>query len=133
MEYLNPVLENYKEDSFSHNFMELFRLGLEFADNDPRLHRLGEDFSAKQRSFVHEFYDKYNPDTTDVNVQLLTHAQKKGELCEGVNIPITAMFLSALVRQVSIIMMVNFNAHQERDAILHELHAFIERAVLKNN
>ena len=129
LQAIEPVLKVYEEHSLSHNLKEIFRFGLEFSANDPKLHRLGEDFSTMQRPFVLEFLDKYKPETTDIYISLLTHAREIGELREDVDISLAAVFISAIIKQATFILMEN--NMRERETVVRELLSFIERAILK--
>ena len=128
---VEPVMQSYKEHSFSHNLAELFHLGLEWSENDPLLHRLGEDFSTMQH-LMPEFIQKYKPDAMDIYLCLLTHAKETGELREDIDIPITSTFISALINQTTINLMSQPSTKKKRVAIINELLAFIGRAILKS-
>ena len=131
MKAVDPVLDNYREHGFSHNLKELFCLGLSFYDGDPKLNRLGEDFSTMQRPFVEEFTAKHKPEAADIYLSLLMHAQEKGELCADLDIQLVSTFIAMLINQTTIYLMGRPNMEGERDAVILQLLSFIDRAVLK--
>ncbi|MCL1848717.1 MAG: TetR/AcrR family transcriptional regulator [Clostridiales bacterium] len=128
---LQPVLQHYQEHSFSHNLEELFRLGLAHSEADPKFHQLGEDFSAKPRSLVLEFMNRHKPEITDVYTNLLTHAQKEGELREDVHIPTASLFVSTLISQTTVSLMNEPDKKEQRDEIIRDLLSFINHAILR--
>lgn len=132
MEHIEPALLRFKENCLSDNLSEIFRLGLEFSERDPRLQRLGEDFSTRQRKFVNEFIEKYQPETMDYSLALLTSAKANGELRDDFNIPIASFFVSALINQTTFKLMGETDSKEQRSIVVDELLSFIERAVVKN-
>ena len=128
---LGPLLETYEQNTFSYNFEETFRLGLEFADSQPKYYLLGEDFANKQIAFIKEFIEKYNPLAIDLYVKLMESAGSMGELREGINIPLTASFISTLVNETTVSLIAQAVTKEQRDYTISELIGFIERAVLK--
>ena len=130
---LEPFVNTYALNTFSHNFRETFRLGLEFADSQPKYYLLGEDFASKQPPFIKEFTEKYNPLAIDLYLKFLEHADSEGELREGMNIPLVASFISTLVNETTVALVARSVSGDERDFIIMELIAFIERSILKNN
>ena len=129
LQAIEPVMQVYGEHSLSHNLNEIFRLGLEFSANDPKLHRLGEDFSAMQRPFVLEFLVKYKPETANIYISLLAHAREIGELREDVNISLAAVFISAMIKQATLDLMEG--NMKEKEIVIQELLSFIKYAILK--
>ena len=130
-QYLTPVLDNYRDFSFQHNLKELFRLGLEFSADDPKLQKLGEDFSTMQPSFVKEFNEKYNPESADIFAELLTHAQEKGETQENIDIQISSFSIPSLINNTTTLLMREIENKGKQSAVVQELLTFINRAVLK--
>ena len=129
---LAPLFDSIHEKSFTANFMDIMKAGLEFADSNPQFYMIGEDFARKQSSFIEEFTKKYNPMAVDIYMQLLEHAQINGELHEGIDIILTASFISSLVNQVTLTIITNSLTIPQRDTIIMELIDFIRRAVLKD-
>lgn len=127
---LKPVLSSYKSKPFSHNLEAIFRMGLEFADSDPKFYRLGEDFANKRPSFTREFFKKYNPVGVDIYGKLLEHARETGELREGINITIVSSFINSLINQSSAALIGQVSKEQ-RNSVISELVNFIECAVIK--
>ena len=130
-QYLTPILDNYREFSFLHNLKELFRLGLEFSADDPKLQKLGEDFSTMQPLFVKEFNEKYNVESADIFAELLTCAQKKGETRENIDIQISSFFISSLINNTTTLLMREVENKGKQSAVVQELLTFVSRAVLK--
>ena len=126
-----PFLNEYRQNSFATNLREMFRSGLEFADSDPKYFRLSEDSAYKNPALMQEFIEKYNPIAIDIYAKLLEYASEKKELHEGINIPLTASFISALVNQTTINLISNAVPVAQRNAVIAELIGFVERAVLK--
>ena len=127
---LEPLLSTYKNNRFSYNFEETFRLGLEFADSQPKYYLLGEDFANKQPKFIKEFIEKYDPLAMDVYQKFLEHANEAGELREGLNIPLTASFISTLVNETTVGLIARGVSNDQRDYMISELIGFIERSIL---
>ena len=127
---LERVLSTYRLNPFSHNLEEIFSLGLEFADTDPKFYLLGEDFSNKPPSFTREFFQKYTPTGIDIYGQLLEHARETDELCEGINIPLVSSFINSLINQTSV-GLIRQVSKERRNFVISELVNFIERAVIK--
>ena len=132
VEALEPLLDAYEQNTFSYNFKETFRIGLEFADSQPKLYMLGEDFANKQPPFIKEFVEKYHPLAMDFYHKLLEHANGAGELREGLNIPLVAKFINALVNETTISLIAHGAPNEQRDSVIDELIGFIERSILGN-
>ena len=130
MDSLEPLMSTYERNSFSYNFEETFRLGLEFADSQPKYYLLGEDFANKQPEFIKEFIEKYDPLAMDVYLKFLERARETGELREGIDIPITASFISTLVNETTVGLIARGVSNDRRDYIISELIGFIERSIL---
>ena len=130
MATMEPILNHYWKHSFTHNLEELFRLGLEFADSDPKLYLLGDDFATKKPEFVQEFMEKYMPVAQDIYGNLLETARKREELREDIDLRLTKAFINALVNQMT--MGLISQPKETRDYVIHQLLRFIERAVLRN-
>lgn len=128
---MEPLLSTYEQNDFSFNFEETFRLGLEFADSKPKYYLLGEDFANKQPQFIKEFIEKYNPLAMDVYQKFLEHASETGELCEDINIPLTASFISTLVNETTVGLITRGVQNEQRDFVIAELINFIERSITK--
>ena len=128
---LEPFVSTCEQNSFSHNFRETFRLGLAFADSKPKYYLLGEDFASKQPPFIKEFTEKYNPLALDLYLKFLENANDKGELREGINIPLVASFISTLVNEITVKLVAHGVPNENRDFTIMELIAFVERSVLK--
>ena len=124
-----PVLSQSHKHSFVDNLEELFRLGLKFADEDPKFYMLGEDFTTKKPDFVREFIQKYAPLAQDVYGNLLASAGDRGELREDIDMQVTKTFLNALINQTTVVLI--SQPKETRDHVIRQLIAFIERAVLK--
>ena len=124
------LINNFRQNSFSKNLEELFRIGLEFADSDPKYYRLSEDSAYKNPAFIQEFVDKYNPMAVDIYAQLLNYANETGELHKDVNIPLTTAFISSLINQTTMNLISNAVSVVQRNMVIAELIGFIERAVL---
>ena len=131
MSALEPLLSSYEHNTFSYNFEETFRLGLSFADSKPKYYLLGEDFANKQPPFIKEFIEKYDPLALDVYQKFLENARKTGELREGINIPLTASFISTLVNETTVGLIARGVSNDQRDYIISELIRFIVRSILK--
>ena len=129
---LEPLLDTYEKNTFTFNFEETFRLGLEFGDSQPKFYFLGEDFASKQPTFIKEFVEKYNPLAMDLYSKFLEHADRRGELREGIDIPLAASFISTLVNETTVGLVAQAVLKEKRDYIISELINFVERAVLKN-
>ena len=130
MSAMAPILGHFEEHGFTYNIEELFRLGLEFADSDPLLYRLGEDFATKKPEFVQEFMQIYTPVAEDIYSKLLETAQMQGELHDGIDISLARAFIYTLVNQATIRLIIQ--PKETRDYVISQLLMFIERAVLKN-
>ena len=128
---LEPLLSVYEQNTFSQNFEETFKLGLALADSNPQYYRLGEDFASKQPPFIKEFIEKYDPLAIDVYLRFMEHANENGELREGLNIPLTASFISTLVNETTVSLIARGAPAEQRDYIIAELISFIERSILK--
>ena len=133
MNAMEPLLSTYERNSFSFNFEETFRLGLEFADSKPKYYLLGEDFANKQPPFIKEFIEKYKPLALDVYSKFLQQANERGELCEDIDIPLTASFISSLVNETTVSLIARGAPPEQRDYIIEELVKFIERSILKQS
>ena len=131
MESLGPVLGAMTHNSFSFNLEEIFRVGLEFADSDPKYFLLGEDFAGKQPSFIGEFFEKYSPVGINIYEKLLESAREAGELREEVDIALTSSFINSLINQTSAELIGSAARKGQRSSVVRELLAFIERAVLQ--
>jgi len=129
---LEPFFISIHEKSFTDNFRDIMKAGLDFADSNPKYYMIGEDFAKKQSYFIEEFVTKYNPMAVDIYMQLLEQAQKDGELYEGINLTMTASFISSLVNSVTLNIISNSMTKQQRDTVIMELIDFIRRAVLKD-
>ena len=127
---LEPLMRKYKKNSFSYNFEETFRIGLEFADSKPKYYSLGEDFANKQPPFIKEFIEKYNPLAMDLYAKLLKCANEAGELREGINISLVASFISTLVNETTVALIARGAPNEQRNYIISELIGFIERSIL---
>ena len=128
--WLEPLQSTFPSNSFSYNLEEIFRLGLEFADSDPKFHLLGEDFSNKPLSFVNDFFQKYSPEGLDIYGKLLEHAQKTGQLYEDASIPHLSAFINTLINQ-TFAGLIGQAPKKQRNFVISELVKFIERAVIK--
>ena len=128
---MEPILEHYQEHCFTHNFNELFRLGMKFADSDPKLYRLGEDFASKKPELVKEFLEKYSPVAQNIYLDLLENAQSRGELRDDLDLTLVATFINALVNQMTLGL---FGRPKEtRDYVIGCLLEFVERAILREH
>lgn len=132
IEYVEPVLKSYRQHSFSHNLERLIRLGLEFSADDPKLHRIGEDFATMQRTLALEFTEKYKPAAMDIYTDILVSARENDELAEALDISFASFFISSLINQTIILLMSRTESEARRDAAVREMLLFIERAVLKH-
>jgi len=132
MESLAPILSAMTQNSFSFSLEEIFRVGLEFADSDPKYYLLGEDFSAKQPSFISGFFEKYSPVGINIYEKLLESAREAGDLRDEVDIALTSSFINSLINQTSADLIGRAARKEQRGRVVRELLAFIERAVLKN-
>ncbi|MCL1838438.1 MAG: TetR/AcrR family transcriptional regulator [Propionibacteriaceae bacterium] len=133
MKMLEPVFNTYEANTFSYNFEETFRIGLELADSKPKYYLLGEDFAAKQPAFIKEFVEKYNPLAMDIYAKFLERANQNGELREGLDIGLVASFISSLINQTTVGLIAQGTQPQQRDYVIAELIAFIERSILKSS
>ena len=131
MSVMEHALNALGQNTLAINLEEIFRIGLEFADSDPKFYMLGEDFANKQPSFIKEFTEKYSPMATDIYGKLLEHAREKGELNEGINVPLTSSFINALVNQTTVGIIRQGFPKEQRNFVIAELLGFIKRAVAK--
>ena len=129
--HIEPALKSYKEHSLPHNLKEIFRLGLEFSEDDPKLQKLGEDFVAKSRPFYEDFAEKYKPEAMDIYTILLVHAQENGELREDINLPLASFFISSLIDKTVVLIMGQRGTKEQTNSIVRELLSYIERAIMK--
>ena len=132
MNVMEHALNAVRQNTFVVNVEEIFRVGLEFADSDPKFYMLGEDFANKQPSFIKEFTEKYSPMATDIYGKLLEHALETGELQEGLNVPLTSSFINALVNQTTVGIIRQGLPKEQRNFVIAELLGFIKRAVTKS-
>jgi len=132
MNVMEHALNAVRQNTFVVNVEEIFRVGLEFADSDPKFYMLGEDFANKQPSFIKEFTEKYSPMATDIYGKLLEHALETGELHEGLNVPLTSSFINALVNQTTVGIIRQGLPKEQRNFVIAELLGFIKRAVTKS-
>ena len=128
---LEPLTKTYQKNSFSYNFEETFRIGLEFADSKPKYYLLGEDFANKQPAFIKEFIEKYEPLAMDIYAKFLQYADMNGELRDGVDIPLSASFINTLVNETTVGLIARNTPAKQRDFVISELISFIEHAILK--
>ena len=68
---------------------------------------------------------------TDIYGKLLEHAREKGELHEGINVPLTSSFINALVNQTTVGIIRQGLPKEQRNFVIVELLGFIKRAVAK--
>ena len=131
IQLFNPFLQSYAQNAFAYNLNEIFRIGLAFADSDHKYYMLGEDFAKKQPEFMRELMEKYTPMSMDLFGKLLESAQSTGELHEGINIPLTASFISTLINHATVTLITHAAPKEQRNQVIAEMISFIERAVLK--
>ena len=125
-----PFLDSFKQNPFAKNLEEMFRIGLEFADSDPKYYRLSEDSAYKNPALLQEFIEKYNPLAVDIYAQMLNYASEMGELHKDIDILLTASFIGSLINQTTISLISNAVPVAQRNEVIAELIGFIERAVL---
>ena len=128
---LEPLMSTYKQNTFSYNFEETFRIGLAFADSKPKYYLLGEDFANKPPPFIKEFVEKYDPLALDFYLKFLEHASETGELRLGINIRLVASFINTLVNETTIGLIARAAPNEQRDFVIAELISFIERSIIK--
>lgn len=131
MQTVTPIIQDYDKHSFAYNLEALFNAGLALASEDTRLYRLGEDFATLQRPFVMEFTEKYKPQAMDTYRLLLAQANAGGELRENLDLSLISVFIDALVKQTTLLLMRQQGDPAQTDHITKEMLTFIGRAILK--
>ena len=131
MKSLEPILGAYAQNTFAHNIEEIFRIGLEFADSNPKYYLLGEDFAGKDANLTKEFFQKYSPVGIDIYGKLLERARELGELRGDADIALTSSFINTLINHTSVGLISQTVSKERRNYVIAELLRFIERAVLK--
>jgi AcrR family transcriptional regulator len=130
-EIIENVMKGNQGRTFSQNIEAAFEAGLAYADSNPKLYKLGEDFVNMQKPFMLEFIRKYNPAAIDIYSKLLNQAHENCELYDGINIALTSSFISSAINQTSLSLINQATTKDSRDGTIRELISFIERAVLK--
>ncbi len=134
MASLQPVLDNYKSHSFSHNIEALFETGIRYAAADPLLWRFGRRFTGGgMMDLLMEFAAKYRPVSTDLFGELLLHAEANGELRDDIDVPSVAALLTAFVNQASITVVERMTNEQTRTVFIRQMLLFLEHGVLKHS
>lgn len=132
LEMLAPVLEAMAGNSFSHNLEEIFRIGIEFADSDPKFYKIGQDFASPANSeMMAGFFEKYQVRGTNIYMDLLMAAQKRGELHDDIDLPLAAGMVAVLISQTTVMALSQSPEKKARDHILNQLVKFVERALQK--
>lgn len=131
MKCIEPVLRDYKKHSFIHNLSELFRLGFSFAQSDPKLHLLHQDYLNKQRSVSEAFRKKHQPEANDIYVRLLSHAKMRGEVRDELNIELSSFFISTLISETIVLLMRKTQTKEQNGLTVQEMLSFIEHALSK--
>lgn len=132
LEMLAPVLEAMAGNSFSHNLEEIFRIGIEFADSDPKFYKIGQDFASPANSeMMAGFFEKYQVRGTNIYMDLLMAAQKRGELHDDIDLPLAAGMVAVLISQTTVMALSQSPEKEARDHILNQLVKFVERALQK--
>ena len=129
-QYFEPVLNKYKNHSLSHNLAELFRLLLEFSENNPKLHKLDIDYAANPQHLNREYSEKYKPQTQDIYTLFLAQAQVRGELYIDLNLSLASFFIASLIDRTVIFILNQSGGKKQKQQIADEMLSFIERAVL---
>ncbi|MDR1766666.1 MAG: TetR/AcrR family transcriptional regulator [Lachnospiraceae bacterium] len=126
---LNPVADTFDQHTFAQNMERVFLAGYAFADSDPQMYAIGEDFVKKQPAFIAQFMERYSHEAQDFYLRLLECAGQRGELREGLDLQVTAHFIYVLCAHVP---MELFRADREfRDICIRQLVGFVSRAVTK--
>ena len=133
IELFRSLICAIEQNSLLHNLREMFRIGLEFANSDPKFFKLSQNSVYKNPELLQEFNEKYNPVALDIFGKMLENARKKGELRVDVNIPLISSFISALVSKATLDLIAGAAQKETREAVVEELIRFIECAVIKNN
>lgn len=129
MASMQPLLNQLEQRSLTDNLRELFHLGLAFADSDPKLYRLGEDFTKQKPELMQVFIQRQQPVAQDVYGRLLESAARRGELLPELDLRLCQGYVQALVSQVTLSIVALPEAG--RTHVIEELLRFIARAMLK--
>ncbi|HWS41865.1 MAG TPA: TetR/AcrR family transcriptional regulator [Pseudoflavonifractor sp.] len=133
LDMLAPAFEAMAENSFSRNLEEIFRIGIEFADSDPKFYKIGQDFASPANGeLMAGFLEKYQVRGTNIYMDLLTAAQKRGELHDDVDLPLAAGMVAVLISQTTVMAISQSSDKESRDRILAQLVKFVERALQKH-
>lgn len=126
---IQPVLDAHKKHSFLHNLGAIFRVGLDYAYESPKLYQVGEDFARSNMDLMAEFIEKYKPQGEDIFMLLLRGAVENGEVDEALNLPLTASFIGTLITQTSVGLLAAGAGRPQMETVLEELLRFIQRAI----
>lgn len=126
---MQPVLDDSADHSLGHNLRAMFKVGLDYAFQNPKMYKVGEDFARNNMNIVSEFIEKYQPQGENIYLRFLESAKERGEVDESLNLPLTAGFIGTLISQTSVGVLAGGLSREKMDYMLGEALAFILRAV----
>ena len=126
---MQPVLDDCADHPLAHNLRAMFRVGLDYAFQNPKMYKVGEDFARNNMSIVNGFIEKYQPQGENIYLRFLESARARGEVDPALNLPLTAGFVGTLISQTSVGVLAQGLSREKMDYMLSEVLDFILRAV----
>lgn len=88
MTYMKDIFENAHEYDFYTLISKLFKAGVEFATQNPKMEKIGLWFlKNSNHEIFKEIFDQAQPMASDIYTGLLQAAIEKGEVRKDINIP----------------------------------------------
>ncbi|MFW6006494.1 MAG: TetR/AcrR family transcriptional regulator [Halanaerobiales bacterium] len=93
LKYLQQVIENMDEFPFFQLLREIYKAGIKFARNHPRLNKIGNNLYQNQK-LLNEIMEDQKYISNDFFINLLEKGKKEGEVDPDINIELTAHILT---------------------------------------
>lgn len=135
MKYITPVMENPDKHDFFTLIRDMYKSGLEFAENNPRYLNIGNVLLFDVNSPLYQEIVKGNiGKSNEIFEYLIQQGINRGEIRENINIKLIAHLISDM--NVSIVEYYRKNISKDWDeeifTVLYELLDFLKRGIGNN-
>jgi len=91
--YFNNILQDMQNKNTFKLLKQLYRLGIKFAEENPLLTAIGNNFFQENSKFKEDIYEGFSRQTLNFYEEIIKKGIKRGEINKNINIEFTSLML----------------------------------------
>jgi len=93
LNYFNNILQDMENKNTFELLKQLYRLGIKFANENPLLTAIGNNFFQEDAKFKEDIYEGFSDQTLNFYEKIIKRGIKRGEIDENIYIELTSLML----------------------------------------